>query len=433
VQITVNEKFEPLFTTKKRYILSYGGRASSKSYTVAQLFIIKALSKEYFRGVMMREVLGDIRLSQFQEIKDQIFDYGLQDAFQIKENTMEFICYKTGNKIISKGFKKSAGNQTAKVKSIKDPTHIWIEEGDEVSEEDFIKADTSVRTTKAETVQIIITFNPEDEEHWLRKKFFDKERTDTLIIHSTYRDNIDNLQQSYIDALLRLKEEDPYYYDVFVEGIWGTKKVVNPFAFQYNKGKHESNGAVFDPKKQLLISIDFNLTPFAVIFAHMWRDQYGEHLHVFSEESIEKGSIHAMVELITLKYKGQLPNCIITGDSMGKRGDIGQRDNASNYEQLRRGLGLKSTQLWLPNNPTHSNSRADVNYVLYHFPDFKINPITCPNSCRDMRTVQADAFGSIIKKDRNDVNQRADHLDCSRSLINTHLRKWIDQHMKIRK
>jgi phage terminase large subunit len=433
VQITVNEKFQPLYTTKKRYNLVYGGRGSGKSFSVAQFFIIMALCKQFFRGVLMREVLGDIRLSQFQEIKDLITDYGLQDAFQIKENTMEFICHKTGNKIISKGFKKSAGNQTAKVKSIKDPTHIWIEEGDEISEDDFTKADTSIRTTKTDHVAIIITFNPEDEDHWINKKFFKSNREDTLIIHSTYRDNIENLQEAFIEALLRLKEEDPYYYDVFVEGLWGSKKVLNPFASQYKKSKHETDRAVFDPHKQLLISIDFNLNPFGVIFAHMWRDQYGEHVHIFEEASIEKGSIPAMVDLVKLKFGPQLPSCIITGDAMGKRGNITERDNASNYEQLRRGLGLSPGQLWLPANPHHKNSRTDVNYVLYHFPDFKINPVTCPNTCRDMRTVQADAFGEIIKKDRNDLTQRADHLDCVRYLINTFLRKWIDAHMKIKK
>lgn len=433
MQIKVNEKFQPIFTTTNRYIISYGGRASSKSYSAAQFFIIKALQKQFFRGVMMREVLGDIRMSQFQEIKDILEDHGLLDAFQVRENTMEFQCIKTGNKIISKGFKKSAGNQTAKVKSIKDPTHIWIEEADEVSEDDFIKADTSIRTTKADKVQMLLTFNPEDEDHWLNNKFFSSKRDDALIIHSTFRDNIENLQDSYIQTLLKLKDEDPYYYDVFVEGLWGNKKVINPFASQYKKTKHENNNAVFDKNKQLLISIDFNLNPFGVIFAHMWRDQYGEHMHVFEEASIEKGSVPAMIDLIKLKFEPQLPNCIITGDSMGKRGDLSQRDNASHYLQLQRGLKLKDSQLWIPNNPNHDNSRADVNYVLYHFPDFKINPLTCINTCRDMRTVQSDAFGTIIKKNRKDLNQRADHLDCVRYLINTFLKKWIDSHMKIKR
>jgi hypothetical protein len=437
MRLQVNRKYKDIFYTTCRYILLYGGRGSAKSYTTAQFFIIKAIQPEFFRGVLMREVLGDIRQSQFQEIKDILEDSGLIDEFNIRENTMEFEHKVTGNKIISKGFKKSSGNQTAKVKSIKDPTHIWIEEADEVSWDDFKKADTSVRTTKAEYVQIILTFNPEaeegDESNWINNKFFKAERKDSLIIHSTYHDNTENLQPSYIQTLENLKEEDPNYYDVYVLGLWGTKQILNPFAYQYKKQKHESEKAVFDSNKQLLISIDFNLNPFGVTFSQMWRDQFGEHFHVVDEASIEKGSIPAMIDLIKLKYENQLANCIITGDAMGRRGDLSQRDNASNYEQLRRGLRLRESQIQVPPNPTHSASRNDVNYVLYHFPDFKINPVTCPNTCRDMRTVQADAFGHIIKKDRNDLSQRADMCDTIRYAINTHLRKWIDANMKYNK
>ncbi len=89
--------------------------------------------------------------------------------------------------------------------------------------------------------------------------------------------------------------------------------------------------------------------------------------------------------------------------------------------------------MWLPANPTHVNSRADTNYILFNFPDYKINPITCPNTCSDMQTVQCDAFGSIIKKNRNDLTQRADFIDCERYGINTFLKKWIESHMKIKR
>jgi hypothetical protein len=239
------------------------------------------------------------------------------------------------------------------------------------------------------------------------------------------------LQKLDIDNLALSMTDEEYQQEILGEFVdfSGT----NPFAHQYNPEKHESIEAVFDPNKQLLIRVDFNLNPFAVTFGHLWRDSKGEHYHVVSEDSISQGSIPAMVDLIKLKYESQLSNCIATGDGMGNRGDISQRDNASNWEQLRRGLGLKQSQLWLPANPTHDNSRADVNYVLCHFPDYKINPKTCPNLCRDMRNVQCDAFGSILKKDRKDLNQRADFIDTERYGINTFLRKWIDQHSKIKR
>jgi len=238
------------------------------------------------------------------------------------------------------------------------------------------------------------------------------------------------LNKKDIDNIILSMTDDEYRQEILGEFVDFSGS--NPFAHQYNPEKHESLEAVFDSKKQLLIKIDFNLNPFAVTFSHMWRDTI-EHFHTFDEASITQGSIPAMVELIKLKYGNQLANCIITGDAMGKRGDIGQRDNASNWEQLRRGLGLKQSQLWLPSNPTHDNSRADTNYIFCHFPDYKINPKTCPNTCRDWRNVQCDAFGEILKKDRKDINQRADFFDTERYGINTFLKAWITQHMKFKK
>lgn len=205
----------------------------------------------------------------------------------------------------------------------------------------------------------------------------------------------------------------------------------NAFAHHYTKAKHESEAAVFNPSRQIIISIDFNLNPFAVTFRHHWQDNTGHHYHVFDEAEINNGSIPAMIDLIKTRYGRWIHSAKITGDSMGKRRDIGQRDHASSYKQLIRGLGMSESQLIVPNNPLHSNSRADVNYVLFHFPDFKINPVTCPNTCRDYKVVQWDDLkGEIVKRNRGDNTQRADYLDTERYAINTFLSKWIDQHQK---
>lgn len=238
------------------------------------------------------------------------------------------------------------------------------------------------------------------------------------------------IERSDIDHLALSMTDQEYHQEILGEFV--DFAGINPFAHQYNINKHESTEAIFDKNKQLLIKIDFNLNPFAITFSHYWRDST-EHYHTFDEASISMGSIPAMIDLIKVKYEPYLSNCILTGDSMGRRGDISQRDNASHYEQLRKGLGLTTRQLWLPNNPLHENSRADVNYVLCHFPDYKINPHTCPNLCRDMKNVQCNAFGEIVKRNRNDLNQRADYFDTERYGINTFLRKWIDSHSKYKK
>lgn len=223
---------------------------------------------------------------------------------------------------------------------------------------------------------------------------------------------------------------DPNMVRQEIYGEFVDMSAVNPFMTQYDPVKHESLKAVFDPLKQLLLIIDFNLNPFSLTVAHNWRDNVGEHFHIVDEIEIKNGSIPEMIDRVKLQYVSQLPNCRVTGDAMGKKREIAERDNASYYLQLQRGLGLRESQLQLPANPSHDNSRADCNYVLYHYPDFKINPTKCPGTCRDMKIVQCDAFGKIIKSNRKDVSQQADFFDNVRYGINTFLFDWIKNHSK---
>lgn len=211
-------------------------------------------------------------------------------------------------------------------------------------------------------------------------------------------------------------------------------RAVNPFAFQFNDDVHICRPLPFDTHKQLIISVDFNLNPFCVVFSHLWRDDKIR-WHVIDEAQIDKGSIQAMIDTITLRYASQLPNCRITGDHMGTRGEIGERDNASLYTQLKRGLKIRDGQVITPANPTHENSRADVNYFLYHSAkeqpafEFKIYD-NCKGTIRDFRSVQCDATGSIIKRNRQDLTQRADYIDCARYTCNTFLKNFILEHQK---
>jgi len=208
---------------------------------------------------------------------------------------------------------------------------------------------------------------------------------------------------------------------------------VNPFAHQWKPEKHESKRAVFQPGKQLIIITDFNLNPFAANFAHRWIDKDGDHCHTVDEMQIKNGSVPEMIDRVAERYGRQLHSAVLTGDAMGNRGEITQRDNASIFDQLLRGWNMSRTQLRVSGNPTHENSRADTNFVLFHHPDYIINPETCPATCRDMRAVQCDAFGQIIKRNRNDLNQQADLLDCQRMLVHNCLKDFIRGHSTYKK
>lgn len=203
-----------------------------------------------------------------------------------------------------------------------------------------------------------------------------------------------------------------------------------PFATRYEKPKHESLKAIYQEDKPIFVSLDFNLNPFGFIFSHIWQDKDGFHRHQFDEATIEDADLEQGIDYIKEYYGDKIHSITITGDKMGDRRDFGRRDRASYYMRLERGLKLRKAQIKTYANPMHSNSKDQVNYLLTHHPDWIINPETCPNTCRDMRTVQVDAFNSLLKKNRNDANQRADHLDCVRYETNAFFFEWIKRHQK---
>ena len=258
--------------------------------------------------------------------------------------------------------------------------------------------------------------------------------------HLTSYDN-PLLTQSDIDELMaEMATEQQRLQEIF--GQFVDNAGDNPFAAQYDPKIHESESAILVPRKQLFISIDFNLNPFGVAAAHIWRDNSGMHFHTVAEKEIPRGSIPGMIEYLKTNFAPYLPNCYITGDFGGTRGDLSQSDQASYFEQIRRGLGLSRSQIVVPPNPTHETSRSDCNYILHRSANPDTPPINCidvqvhPKNAkgvsRDLQNVQCDAFGQIIKRDRKDTNQRADLLDCWRYLVNTFLKKWIIGDMKQR-
>ena len=212
-------------------------------------------------------------------------------------------------------------------------------------------------------------------------------------------------------------------------------KAMNPFLYALDD-IHFNTEVQMDWKKQLHIGIDFNLNPFAVVFANIWRDELGLHVNFVNEFSIDNGSLQSMAQRIKAMYGPILHNAKLTGDAMGKNRNIALADNASNYETLRRLLGIRESQIIIPPNPTHEGSRNDFNYLLHISTDRKnqthlrVNPTNCPGLAHDMRMVQCDATGSIIKGNRKDLTQKADFLDCARYIINTFVKPDIERHQK---
>jgi phage terminase large subunit len=99
----------------------------------------------------------------------------------------------------------------------------WLEEAYEVTkEDDFNILDESIRGEVPPHLfkQWTITFNPWNEHHWLKKRFFDTPNEDVLAITTNYQCNewLDDADKKVFETM---KENNPRRYAVAGLGNWG--------------------------------------------------------------------------------------------------------------------------------------------------------------------------------------------------------------------
>lgn len=219
-------KFKPLYANDTRYFLLTGGRGSSKSFHVAD-FLLKLSYEEGHNILFSRYTMIAANLSVIPEFTDKIDRYDVHPSFLV--NQTEIVNNQTNSKIIFKGIKTSSGNQTAALKSLQGITTFCLDEAEELIDESiFDKIDESVRV-KNKRNRIIIILNPTTKEHWIYQRFFEQMgveegyngvKGNVTYIHTTYLDNLANLNETIIDKFERLREQNPRQYQHRVMGGW---------------------------------------------------------------------------------------------------------------------------------------------------------------------------------------------------------------------
>lgn len=226
-----NRSFLQYLDNDKRYLVFYGGAGSGKSFFVVQRYIYKLLKSAKFNLLVVRATGKSNRDSTFALFKQVINKWKLNKHFKINESDLRIKCLLNNNEIIFSGL-----DDVEKLKSITfskgELTDVWIEEASEVLESDFNQLDVRLRGVGTKK-QIVISFNPIDINHWLKKRFFDVKSDNIEVSHSTYKNN-DFLDDDYKTLLESYKTTDPYYYDVYCLGKWGVvgKSVFDARAIQ---------------------------------------------------------------------------------------------------------------------------------------------------------------------------------------------------------
>lgn len=365
-----------------RFIVLYGGSSSGKSFSVAQFFAILAYYEECSM-LVMRKVGASIEKTIYADFKAAINGIdGLAECCRFKQNS---IVFNNGGKIDFSGL-----DDPEKIKGISQYKRVFLDELSEYDETDFKQIRLRLRGQEGQ--QIVAAFNPISEEHWIKKRWFDREEwheipmsltvggemlppelcavksvrmnseklilnpntgeydrhaPDTIVIQSTYLNNFwvvgsPDGKYGYYDyqAIANFENDrinDPDYYQVYALGEWGHIRTGAEFFPSFNRGV-VCGKFPFNPELPIHISMDSNVLPYvtATFFQKEYKPDDVQQVTQFDELPIESpnNSARKAAKVIAAKlreynYTGKV---YLHGDASGKAANTIDENNRSFFD-----------------------------------------------------------------------------------------------------
>lgn len=218
----VGKGYREYWNFEGRFRVCKGSRASKKSKTTALNFIFRMMKYKDSNLLVVRKTYNTLKDSCFAELRWAINTLGVSKYWECKTSPLEIIYLPTNQKIYFRGL-----DDPFKITSITTQKGVlcwlWIEEAYEIdNEEDFDILQESIRgkVPKGLFKQITLTFNPWNEKHWIKKRFFDCNDNGILAITTNYMINewLDNADKKMFEDM---KKNNPRRYQVAGLGEWG--------------------------------------------------------------------------------------------------------------------------------------------------------------------------------------------------------------------
>ncbi len=234
--------YRDFWNFKGRYRVVKGSRASKKSKTTALNLIWQMLRYPGSNLLVVRRTYRSLRDSCFAELRWAAEKLGVIESWQLRESPLEMTYVPTGQKIFFRGL-----DNPLKIASI--TAHrgwlcfLWIEEAYELeSEADFAVLDESIRGDLPEGLfkQVTLTFNPWNERHWLKRRFFDCDPNEDILAKTVDHRCNEFLDEADRRMFARMAEQDPRRYRVAGLGEWGVSE-----GLVYERWREEE----FDPQE----------------------------------------------------------------------------------------------------------------------------------------------------------------------------------------
>ena len=429
-----SSKFIPIIESNHRYIVAFGGRGSGKTNHIILKLLALTFLNEHINIVYCRHEKTTLRDTTFQDIVNYIKNSKYKDYFEYSEAYNSSMIFKnkiTGKKLIPFGL-----SDEENTKGISDATHVWIDEVDKCKEDQVTMINSVLRTPKAKTLQLIVSFNPISDKHWLRAFFFSEsdaykghERfgNDLLIHHSTLKDNEYIDREEYEKTLQLNYGNRQDLLNVNVLGLWGVPENSNPFFYAFDENKHVSNIELqYNKSYPVYLAFDFNIDPMTCVVAQLLP---GTFCNIIKAYKIHNCTLKDLI----IRIKSDFPQAVfrVTADPAGGARSAGYESvNTTMHSIIRRELGIGISQMDKPmlNYSRHdawTELRIFANTILQNHPNFYI----CKKNCLDLihdikRATTEEGKDKLFKTSGN--TEHGNHLtDGFMYLITTYFNNYM--------
>lgn len=388
----IGKHYNRFWHFKGRYRVVKGSRASKKSKTTALWYISNMMKHPGANTLVVRKTFRTLKDSCFTELKWAINRLEVSEHWKITESPLQMEYIPTGQKIYFRGL-----DDPLKVTSITvevgNLCWMWIEEAYEIMKEpDFDMLNESIRGEVPDGLfkQITLTFNPWNEHHWIKKRFFDADPDEDILALTTNYLMNEFLDKADKRLFENMKKNNPRRYKVAGLGDWG---IVEGLVFENWEEKAFNLEKIKKiPGIKSAFGLDFGYTndPSALWCGMV--DLEGKVIYVFDEMYKEGMSNEAIYEEVT---------------NMGYRKERIRADSAEpkSIDRLRT-LGISNIR-------AARKGKDSINNGIDYIQDFKIiiHP-RCVNFITEISnyTWDKDKFGKKVNKPIDDFNHLMDAM-----------------------
>lgn len=435
-----------------RFIILFGGSSSGKSYSVAQIILIFTIW-EGSSTLVMRKVGASIRDSIYQDFKTAADQLGITNLFRFSDGVKTITCLSNGARIVFKGL-----DDSEKIKGLSSFKRVVLDEESEFEEEDYKQIRKRLRGMVGQ--QIITTFNPIKETHWIKTQIFDKEKwheipkvveiagrelppqltdvksirmnepksilnprtkeieehpSDTVVIQTTYLNNFwvvgspDGTYGFYDEQCVadfeRDRLNDPDYYNVYALGEWGVIRTGSEFFSSFNRGVH-TGVCEYDPTLPVHISVDSNVLPYiSITYWQIALEGDKKHIRQIGETCADSpnNTVRKAAKLVAKRlHEMGVDKVILHGDASTRAANNIDDEKRSFHDLFIDTLqkeGIEVEDKVSNKNPSVPMSGEFINAIFDAvLPGLQITiDENCKVSTEDYMSVQKDVNGGILK------------------------------------